>query len=626
VGSIRVGRSSAVVATAVEERLRELATQAVHAGAPGSANAPAVYFWHETEPLVLLAVRIAEGASVDEWFWPIAVRQWHRGMSRDDALRRIAYAANEDRAAPATLAGIVAELTARGCIDALLSAIQPSDAAPLLRGWGAATADLARILTRRGGARADEWRERASELTPAVAAVLERWVGRWGASDPRSAWLAAMLLIAERRPLAGATDLAARARQAILSAVARTDGSRDAPSSARRSERGNARRSAQDDAVTSNAVRPTEARRSAAGDTAPSTHGAASSDAVASQPTDRLSPVTPPETNLASADAPAVAMDAPAAPARHDQHRRDRGVPRDHARGVRAEQKSGVPTRGAEAIDATSHATEPDTMRDEESRADRPRAHARTPSPRNESPAPSMRAGPRPSEGDVETAHAGLFFLIPAMVRLGMGSFLESQPALLANDFPTRVLRDLAFRLSIPTADPVWQAIESVPAEFPPPGWNGEFVVPDAWRELVAGPGPWIKRRAGDGHVLTDGSWQLVLAHWQRRSNARVKAIAKGIKVRPGGAVRESAASLLMDSWRAAIRRYCHRAAGIGVQTIVTRPGRIAVSRTHLDVVFDTRAGDIRVRRAALDVNPHWLPWLGRVVQFHYQPETWGDG
>lgn len=47
-------------------------------------------------------------------------------------------------------------------------------------------------------------------------------------------------------------------------------------------------------------------------------------------------------------------------------------------------------------------------------------------------------------------------------------------------------------------------------------------------------------------------------------------------------------------------------------------PALLLASRSHLDVHF--RMQDIRldVRRVALDINPGWLPWLGRVVNFHY--------
>lgn len=47
-------------------------------------------------------------------------------------------------------------------------------------------------------------------------------------------------------------------------------------------------------------------------------------------------------------------------------------------------------------------------------------------------------------------------------------------------------------------------------------------------------------------------------------------------------------------------------------------PALLLASRSHLDVHY--RMQDIRldVRRVALDINPGWLPWLGRVVNFHY--------
>jgi hypothetical protein len=55
-------------------------------------------------------------------------------------------------------------------------------------------------------------------------------------------------------------------------------------------------------------------------------------------------------------------------------------------------------------------------------------------------------------------------------------------------------------------------------------------------------------------------------------------------------------------------------------------PALVLASPSHLDVHF--RMQDIRldVRRAGLDIDPGWLPWLGRVVRFHYGevPELMG--
>lgn len=47
-------------------------------------------------------------------------------------------------------------------------------------------------------------------------------------------------------------------------------------------------------------------------------------------------------------------------------------------------------------------------------------------------------------------------------------------------------------------------------------------------------------------------------------------------------------------------------------------PALLLASRSHLDVHFRMRDIRLDVRRVALDINPGWLPWLGRVVTFHY--------
>jgi hypothetical protein len=57
-------------------------------------------------------------------------------------------------------------------------------------------------------------------------------------------------------------------------------------------------------------------------------------------------------------------------------------------------------------------------------------------------------------------------------------------------------------------------------------------------------------------------------------------------------------------------------------------PALVATTLSHLDLHFRMEDVRVRVRRVALDVNPGWLPWLGRVVTFHYRgaPElaAWG--
>ncbi len=59
-------------------------------------------------------------------------------------------------------------------------------------------------------------------------------------------------------------------------------------------------------------------------------------------------------------------------------------------------------------------------------------------------------------------------------------------------------------------------------------------------------------------------------------------------------------------------------AAGLLGAGLFAQPALVRATSSHLDVHF--RMADIRldVRRAALDINPGWLPWLGRVATFHY--------
>lgn len=71
-------------------------------------------------------------------------------------------------------------------------------------------------------------------------------------------------------------------------------------------------------------------------------------------------------------------------------------------------------------------------------------------------------------------------------------------------------------------------------------------------------------------------------------------------------------------SWLRGVRRWSRRYARIGLADLVRRPGTVRWSDTHLDVCFPLSQLDVRIRRIALDVNPGWVPWLRRVVSFHY--------
>ncbi|WP_295888719.1 hypothetical protein [uncultured Thiohalocapsa sp.] len=57
---------------------------------------------------------------------------------------------------------------------------------------------------------------------------------------------------------------------------------------------------------------------------------------------------------------------------------------------------------------------------------------------------------------------------------------------------------------------------------------------------------------------------------------------------------------------------------GLWQPELLRVPGQVAHPPTHLDVRFPPSAVRLAVRLAALDIDPGWVPWLGRVVRFHY--------
>jgi hypothetical protein len=48
------------------------------------------------------------------------------------------------------------------------------------------------------------------------------------------------------------------------------------------------------------------------------------------------------------------------------------------------------------------------------------------------------------------------------------------------------------------------------------------------------------------------------------------------------------------------------------------QPGLLRATASHLDLYLHGTTIDIRIRRVGLDLDPAWVPWLGRVVRFHY--------
>jgi len=74
--------------------------------------------------------------------------------------------------------------------------------------------------------------------------------------------------------------------------------------------------------------------------------------------------------------------------------------------------------------------------------------------------------------------------------------------------------------------------------------------------------------------------------------------------------------------WLLAAHRQAVRLTGLTLRQLIDRPALVMLSPTHIDVLFRPGDADIRIRSAGLDLDPGWVPWLGRVIAFHYSRET----
>lgn len=70
--------------------------------------------------------------------------------------------------------------------------------------------------------------------------------------------------------------------------------------------------------------------------------------------------------------------------------------------------------------------------------------------------------------------------------------------------------------------------------------------------------------------------------------------------------------------WLRVCRTGLGRASRMGLASLVRRQARLAITPTHVDTFLSLDSADVRIRRAGLDIDPGWVPWLGRVVSFHY--------
>jgi hypothetical protein len=73
--------------------------------------------------------------------------------------------------------------------------------------------------------------------------------------------------------------------------------------------------------------------------------------------------------------------------------------------------------------------------------------------------------------------------------------------------------------------------------------------------------------------------------------------------------------------WLIRANRLALKLTGLNLRHIVRRPALATISPQQIDLFFRTNEADLRLRRTGLDVDPGWVPWLQRVVRYHFNRE-----
>ncbi len=230
-----------------------------------------------------------------------------------------------------------------------------------------------------------------------------------------------------------------------------------------------------------------------------------------------------------------------------------------------AESQSPLPGRPAHLADS-SLAT------DSELKAQVPHEQIAITQPRESNAHPEALRKGNPA-APVSTPCAGFFYCLGILDRMGIGETLAAHPELIDMNFVRHLLRELAIAAGVSVEDPVLRQELWLQSQTPAPL---NETLPFSASLL---PKEWRNRRSG-------------ISIWPLQRLAR--------------------------AWTLALRRRISRATRLSLAQVVNRPAEFIATRTHLEITFPQSSLDVGIRKAGFDMNPGWLPWLGRVVTFHY--------
>lgn len=217
---------------------------------------------------------------------------------------------------------------------------------------------------------------------------------------------------------------------------------------------------------------------------------------------------------------------------------------------------------------------------------------------------------PTPLEGAFSN-HAGLWLLLAALRLAGVDAAEEATGMSLGHT----LMSGFADRLGLGEADP---ARACLAPEFDDDRrtLNPWLPRPDLLRLVSAGRDLCFTRCTPGKAVIGLRHGRGILAVAGPREFRAVRSAGCSLRAAPYAL--PDISSALRPGLMLMARRLVSRATGAGWRRLVARRGRIVATNTHLDIEFDARDADPAVRIAGFDLDPGWVPWLGRVVCFHY--------
>lgn len=220
------------------------------------------------------------------------------------------------------------------------------------------------------------------------------------------------------------------------------------------------------------------------------------------------------------------------------------------------------------------------------------------------------------------TAFAGLPLIISLLQHLDIFNILDTQENAIQNNLPAHLLWSVVERFNLDKTDP---AVAFIPDIFSlKPVTSFEFTAPASWMRMIqATPQTRLFVQQHDNvtrHVLTEQRNRIVLAIWYGQAPSTMTHwLAEASLQKTLDIEFTPDLQLVINSFHLMMGFYLRQSCAMSLRRLVHRAGRIATTNTHVDSVYTADKVDIHLRQAGLDTNPGWVPWLGKVVQHHYE-------